>query len=158
MESSSTLPISQPSVQIGSAADKALGLSDLASVAAKGCKVSVTETILSQMVSNKTGDLVDHREIENKCAEAASTSKPALPLIICRAAIAARLTSLSFGRCRVRETILTLMVDMLNENIVPVFTSPDIAGMELVLALTGSDTGKVYSGNGDEKVCYNYCQ
>ncbi len=141
----------KPSVQIGGAADKALALTDLAYVAA-GCKVSVAESLLGAIASVKTGEPLGNDVIEAKCAEAASSSQAALNFYICRAGMAARLTSLSFGRCKVREDVLNLMVVMLNEGVVPAFTSVTTAGMELILALTGSDKGKVYTGDDGEKM------
>ena len=54
----------------------------------------------------------------------------------CRAVIFARIVSLMQCRSAVRSVIIELLVELLEANIVPNFSSPDMAGLELCAFLT----------------------
>jgi hypothetical protein len=139
------------SVQIGGG-DKALSIPDLAGVAAMGYTVSIPENIGSGPATGgkkedaKASAILSVDEVSSMCSAAIAPGKQAaLDVSLCRAAVAARIASLSFGRCQVRQEVLELMAEMLNVGTVPGFTSVDVAGMELVMALVGAKGVEMYS-------------
>lgn len=139
------------SVQIGGG-DKALSIPDLAGVAAMGYTVSIPENIVSGPATGgkkedaKASAILSVDEVSSMCSAAIAPGKQAaLDVSLCRAAVAARIASLSFGRCQVRQEVLELMAEMLNVGTVPGFTSVDVAGMELVMALVGAKGVEMYS-------------
>lgn len=57
---------------------------------------------------------------------------------ICRAALFARVVSLMQCRSGVRSEVIEVLVDMLNADVTPNFSSPDLAGLELCAIITNN--------------------
>ncbi len=147
-------------VQVGGA-EKAASIVDLAGVAALGHVVSVPEIASSapgKKDDGKGSQFVTKDEVISICGAALSPGGlPALDVSLCRAALVARIASLSFGRCQVRQAVIDVMAAMLNEGIVPGFTSVEAAGMELVMALIGAKGISMYSKASSELIDSGAC-
>ena len=68
----------------------------------------------------------------------ASPTQAIYPSAFARAAVFARIVSLMQARSAVRSEVIEFLVDMLETNMVPNFSSATMAGTELVAVMTGS--------------------
>jgi len=97
-------------------------------------------------------------EDAKKCAQSSADSEvvhssrvadagPPAAETLCRAAIFAKVVSTTLARSGVRTEVLELLVALLNKRVVPVFTSADTAGQELVEVISGTG-GSCYCPQG----------
>ena len=111
------------------ASEKVINASELVNVAVNGYNVALDVNLLSG--AGFTGNDKDHERNASLAAMEDSTGKSSLSVEnqqefsrdVCRAAIFARLVSLSLARSGVRGPVLTLLVDILNAGLAPAFTS-----------------------------------
>ena len=66
---------------------------------------------------------------------------------ICRACVFARIVSIMQARLGIRTVIVELLSEMLNNGVVPIFSSEESAGQELVFVISGIG-GSCYTPNG----------
>jgi len=143
--------------------DKVMSAVELANVAVNGYTISLDDSVLKAQGFVSAATSKDHEksvsvdEVEAMAGKANSSSSSQvesggdLSRVTCRAAAFARIVSLTLARSGVRAPLLTLLVDMMNANVVPAFSSEASAGKELCLALLGSDKVQVYSPNSSTK-------
>ena len=114
-------------------------VSDIARVAALmyaiNLDVSTIEKIDADLASSK--DLIQSSFKELTTLQ--SNDNIIYDVALCRAAVTARIVSLMQGRSRVRSVVMECLVELLDANIVPNFSSPELAGLELCAVLTGCD-------------------
>ena len=113
-------------------------VSDVARVAALMYSVSLdcatVEKIDSDLLHLEHKDDVSFTEI-NKSSENNATYHD---VSICRAALFARIVSLMQCRSGVRSEVIETLADMLNSNVTPNFSSPELAGLELCAIITNA--------------------
>ena len=64
------------------------------------------------------------------------TSGPAAELSVCRAALLVKITTILQARFGIRSIVVELLAEMLNKDIVPVFSNEESAGTDLILVIT----------------------
>ena len=130
---------------------KALTSHDVADVAELGHEVVVDGSLSELMDSIAPSGCVSAEAILAMGEKSISSDVVAKAhnLSICRAALFGSIVSFAAGRNgRIREEIVDLLVDMINSDVVPVFTSDAAAGKELALCLVGSTKARVYTSSG----------
>lgn len=96
--------------------------------------VSSVEKIDADLATSKT-------KVESSILElinVAENNQATYNISFCRAALFARVVSLMQGRSGVRSEVMECLVEMLDANVIPNFSSSALAGLELCAALTAS--------------------
>lgn len=121
-------------------------VSDVAKVAALmynvSLDVSTIEKIDQDLASSKDFVQVSIPELRS----VAYNDNIVYDVSFCRAAIFARVVSLMQCRSAVRSAIIELLVDLLEANVVPNFSCPELAGLELCAVLTASGGSCYFDG------------
>ena len=141
--------------------DKVISAAELVNVAVNGYVVSLDDSVLQAPSLVGTVNAKDHAktvsmaDVEAMAGKASSSfileSNEKHSRVACRAAAFSRIVSLTLARSGVRGPALSLLVQLVNANVVPAFTSEAQAGKELCLTLLGSDNVQVYAANSTEK-------
>lgn len=103
---------------------------DIARIALNKCTVVIDKSLISE----KEGNVAPKDDLPFTPTEV-SSSEAHLPVELCRGAIAGKLMSLLHTKC-LRADVLTVLVRMLNDGVVPCFTSFHGAGEQLVAVLS----------------------
>lgn len=121
-------------------------VSDVAKVAVLKYAISLNEATIEKINT----DLISSTDIiESDIIGADSVPNNSVliyPPALCRAAVFARVVSLMQCKSGVRSDVIKCLVSMLDADVVPNFSSPELAGLELCLAITG--TGASCHANG----------
>ena len=109
---------------------------DVARVAILKYSVSLDVTTIEKIDQ----DLASSKDLVQICIPelkaVACNDSAVYDVSFCRAAIFARIVSLMQCRSAVRSVVIELLVELLEANIVPNFSSPELAGLELCAFLT----------------------
>jgi histidine ammonia-lyase len=127
--------------------------STAATVVVGGRKVTVSDLArVAVLMYNVTLDVSTIEKIDADLATSKTKVESSIPELInvaendhvtydisfCRAALFARVVSLMQGRSGVRSEVVECLVEMLEANVIPNFSSSALAGLELCAALTAS--------------------
>lgn len=112
-------------------------VADVAKVAVLKYAISLNEATIEKIDTDlmSTTDIIESSDIG--AMSVLNSSEPIYPPSLCRAAVFARIVSLMQCRSGVRSEVIKCLVSMLNADVVPNFSSPEQAGLELCFVLTG---------------------
>jgi histidyl-tRNA synthetase len=119
-------------------------VSDVAKIAVLGYAVSLDISSIEKIDAELASSTDIMQTFIPGCLS--NNGESAYAVSLCRAAVFARIVSLMQGRTGVRSEVIEFLVDMLGADVVPNFSSPELAGSDLCAVVTG--TGGSCYGNG----------
>jgi histidine ammonia-lyase len=113
-------------------------VSDVAKVAVLKYAISLNEATIEKIDADLISctDIIESNIIGAKSVP--NNSELIYPSALCRAAVFARVVSLMQCKSGVRSNVIKCLVSMLDADVVPNFSSPELAGLELCLVITGT--------------------
>lgn len=127
-------------VSLGSA-NKKVNINEVAQVSIGSATVTLDDVFLEKL-NKEDADVTGVTTITSTMDVKNSVTD--IPEVICRAAVFARIVSLTQGVSAVRCKVIQFLVDMLNDGIVPVFTSEADASKELIAVIIAQKNAFCY--------------
>ena len=127
-------------------------LEEVGRVACLGAEVVLDALALEKVGKNATdaktgkvkakGEGVSGEDKDSGRSEAVAP----VPAPVARAALLARIVTFLHGTTAVRSSVVQLLADMLNANVIPILRNTERVGLELAEAMEGADTAEYYGG------------
>lgn len=136
--SSITPPVNRTTASAVVVGGRKVTVSDLARVAVLMYNVTLDVSSIEKIDADLAMSKTKVESMIPELISVAQNENAIYDISFCRAAVFARVVSLIQGRSGVRSEILECLVEMLDANVIPNFSSPALAGLELCAALTAS--------------------
>ena len=113
---------------------------DVASVAIMMHSVSLDQSTIDKIDTDLASSQLKIDSSHVELSTVARNDTANYDISFCRAALFVRIVSLMVCRSGVRSEVVECLVEMLDSNIIPNFSSPELAGLELCAILTGANS------------------
>lgn len=119
---------------------------DVASVAVLMHSVSLDQSTIDKIDTDLASSKVKISFSHEELSTVTQNNRAIYDVAFCRAALFVRIVSLMVCRSGVRSEVVECLVEMLDSNVIPNFSSPELAGLELCYILTGENATCFYNG------------